>query len=113
MSVLTGISIGINCFGKGLYIPHYGSIIVNSTARFGDNCIIQSGTNISEGVVAGHDVYVAAGAVILKNVKIADGVIIAANAVLRDNITDDNAVVAGIPAKVISYNGMLTGRTEI
>lgn len=43
LSVKTGIQIGINSFGKGLGLFHYGSIVVNETARFGDYCVIQSG----------------------------------------------------------------------
>lgn len=53
LSERLGITIGPNCFGKGLYIPHYGSIVINGTAKFGDNCIIQNGVNVSEGVVCG------------------------------------------------------------
>lgn len=53
LSERLGITIGPNCFGKGLYIPHYGSIVVNGTARFGDNCIVQNGVNVSESVVCG------------------------------------------------------------
>ena len=48
LSVETGISIPPNTFGKGLYIPHHGSIVVNGTARFGDNCVIQNGVNVSD-----------------------------------------------------------------
>lgn len=48
LSVLTGISIPPNTFGKGLYIPHYGAIVVNGTVRFGDNCVIQNGVNVSD-----------------------------------------------------------------
>ena len=55
LSERLGITIGPNCFGKGLYIPHYGSIVVNGTARFGDNCIVQNGVNVSESVVCGGD----------------------------------------------------------
>lgn len=53
MSERLGITIGPNSFGKGLYMPHYGSIVVNGTARFGDYCIVQNGVNISESVVCG------------------------------------------------------------
>lgn len=53
LSEKLGITICPNCFGKGLYIPHYGSIVVNGTARFGDNCIVQNGVNVSESVVCG------------------------------------------------------------
>ena len=82
MSVKTGIQIGINTFGKGLGLFHYGSIVVNGTARFGDFCVLQSDVNISEGVRGGNEIYIAPGAKILENVLIADHVIIGANAVV-------------------------------
>lgn len=105
LSVITGISIPPNTFGKGLYIPHWGSIVVNGKARFGDNCVIQSGVNISENVKGGNHIYIAAGAKILIGVTISDDVIIAANAVVNKDVTEPNIVVGGIPAKKISDNG--------
>ena len=33
LSIKTGIFIPINTFGKGLALPHYGTIIVNESAR--------------------------------------------------------------------------------
>lgn len=103
--MITGITIPPNTFGKGLYIPHWGSIVVNGSARFGDNCVIQSGVNISEGVRGGDHVYLAAGAKILMNVIISDDVIVAANAVVNRDVTEKNVVVGGIPASVISKRG--------
>ena len=105
LSVLTGISIPPNTFGKGLYIPHWGSIVINSSSRFGDNCVVQSGVNVSEGVVGGNHIYLAAGAKVLIGVHIADDVIVGANAVLCHNVSEPNIVVAGIPAKKISDKG--------
>lgn len=105
LSVLTGISIPPNTFGKGLYIPHWGSIVVNGSACFGDNCVVQSGVNVSENVKGGNHLYLGAGAKILIGVTIADDVIIAANAVVNKNVTDPNIVVGGIPAKKISDKG--------
>lgn len=52
-SVLSGICIPPNTFGKGLALFHYGTIIVNPTARFGDYCCIQAGVNIAENVRGG------------------------------------------------------------
>ena len=43
LSVKSGISIRPNNFGKGLRIPHYGTIVVNMSARFGDYCVVQCG----------------------------------------------------------------------
>lgn len=102
----TGISIDINTFGKGLYLPHYGSIVVNSSAQFGDYCILQSDVNVSANVRCGNHVYIAAGAKVLKDVEIADYCIIGANAVVTKSIFEQNVALGGVPAKIISHNGM-------
>ena len=104
-SAITGITIPPNTFGKGLYLPHWGSIVVNGSARFGDNCVVQSGVNISENVHGGNHIYLAAGAKVLMGVNIPDDVIVAANAVVNKNITEPNVVVGGIPASIISKKG--------
>lgn len=95
MSVKTGIQIGINTFGKGLGLFHYGSIVVNGSARFGDYCVIQSDVNVSAGVQGGDEIYIAPGAKILENVQIANNVIIGANAVVSKNITEANTSWGG------------------
>ena len=105
MSVKTGIQIGINTFGKGLGLFHYGSIVVNGSARFGDYCVIQSDVNVSAGVQGGDEIYIAPGAKILENVQIANNVIIGANAVVSKNITEANTSWGGVPAKKISGKG--------
>lgn len=53
LSVKSGIQIPPNTFGSGLYIPHFGAIVVNETVRFGSDCVIQCGVNISEGAGGG------------------------------------------------------------
>lgn len=53
LSLLSGICIPPNTFGKGLGLYHYGTIIVNSSARFGDYCGIQAGVNVAENVRGG------------------------------------------------------------
>lgn len=111
-SLRTGISIDINTFGKGLYLPHYGSIVVNSTASFGDYCVIQSDTNVSANVKCGNHTYLAAGAKIMKNVVLSDYCIVGANAVVTKSVNEENVVLGGIPARIISRNGM-KNRTEV
>lgn len=113
LSERLGITIGPNCFGKGLYIPHYGSIVVNGTAKFGDNCIIQNGVNVSEGVVCGGGIYLGAGAKLLIGVHLADNIIVGANAVVTKSFEENNIVIAGIPAKKISNKGTKSGRLKI
>jgi serine O-acetyltransferase len=112
-SVKTGITISPNCFGKGLYIPHYGCIIVNSSARFGDYCIVQCGVNVSEGVKGGNRIYIGAGAKILIDVSLADDIIIGANAVVTKSFLEPNIVLAGLPAGKISNKGMSSNRNKI
>ena len=105
LSVKSGITIPINTFGKGLYIAHHGAIVVNPSAHFGDNCVIQNGVNISEKVTGGNHIYLGAGAKLMIGVTIADNVIVGANAVVTKSIEETNIVVAGIPAKKISDKG--------
>lgn len=105
MRLITGIQISENVFGKGLGLFHYGSIVVNETARFGDYCVIQNGVNISKNVTGGDRIYLAPGAKINGDVHIANGVIIGSNAVVTHSIEEENTTWAGIPAKKISDKG--------
>ena len=105
VGIKTGLEISPGTFGKGLYIPHWGPIIVNGSARLGDNCLVQSGVVICEGVQGGNHLYLAAGSKVLRNVTLADDIIVAANAVVTKSFEEPNIVVGGIPAKKISDNG--------
>lgn len=105
-----GFSIPLNVFDKGLYIAHYGSIVVNAESVIGENCRIHEGVCIGadgEGgaPIIGNNVFIATGAKIIGNVKIADGVAIGANAVVVKDITEPNTTWAGVPANKISNNG--------
>lgn len=100
-----GFYIPRDVFGPGLYIPHTGSIIVNPNARVGKNCQINNnvviGQNKGKSPVIGDNVFIGPGAVISGDVYIADNVWIGANAVVTHNIDTPNALVGGIPAKII------------
>ena len=113
LSERLGITIDPNCFGKGLYLPHYGSIVVNGSARFGDWCIVQNGVNVSESVVCGGGIYLGAGSKLLIGVNLADNIIVGANAVVTKSFNEPNIVIAGIPAKKISDKGMNSGRVKV
>jgi serine O-acetyltransferase len=108
-----GIVISPNCtIGPGLYIGHFGGIVVHPDARIGKNCNISHGVTIGQsnrgsrkGVpVIGDNVYIGPGAKILGCIHIGDDVAIGANSVVTKDIAD-HAVVIGIPGKVISYRG--------
>ncbi|WP_420096244.1 glycosyltransferase [Brevibacterium sediminis] len=105
VSTLTGISIPPGSFGKGLGIPHHGSIVVHSAARFGEWCCVQNNVNIGAhagGVPRGGDfIYIAPGAVIYGDVAIGTGSVIGANAVVRSDVTP-RTTWAGAPARKVS-----------
>ncbi len=105
-----GFTIHVNTCGKGLYIPHWGSIVINEGARIGDNLLIQIGANIGQNYTDDnvptigdnvYNVYIGPGAKIFGKITIANGVAIGANSVVNKSITEENVSVAGIPARII------------
>jgi len=98
--------------GAGLYIPHFGTIVVNPTVTLGENVYLSH--NITLGKVhsgkrqgapkIGNDVFIGAGAVVIGNVHIGNNAFLCPNCVVIDDVPD-NAVVSGQPAKIISMKG--------
>ena len=110
LSLKLGYSIPCNVCGGGLALPHYGTIVINSGAKIGQNCRIQTCVNIGatygakSAPVIGNNVYIGPGAKIIGEVTIADGVCIGAGAVVTKSITEPNTTWGGVPAKKISDN---------
>lgn len=106
-----GLSIGLNVFGPGLSLVHYGQIVVNENTVAGKNCRIHEGVTIGAtngdpaAPVIGDNVFIASGAKIIGNVKIADNVAVGANAVVVKDILEPGITVGGVPAKKISDHG--------
>jgi serine O-acetyltransferase len=98
--------------GPGLFIGHFGGILVSNAAKIGRNCNLSHEVTIGlssrgerVGVpTIGDNVYIGPGAKIFGAITIGNNVAIGANAVVTHDVPD-NAVVAGVPAKVISMNG--------
>lgn len=112
-SLVLGIQIPLGTnIGAGLYLPHYGTIVIHQKSIIGKHCNIGQGVTIGvagrgnkKGIPQiGNYVYIAPGAKIIGNIKIGNNVMVGANAVVTKDVPD-NAVVAGIPAKIISFNG--------
>lgn len=106
----TGIQVPLGAhIAEGLKFFHHGCIIIAQSAKIGKNASIHQGVTIGRvfagakaGVPAiGDNVVIFAGAKLLGNIKVGDGAVIGANAVVVNDVPA-NAVVAGIPAKVIS-----------
>lgn len=101
LGLKTGFSIPYNVFGPGLVLFHYGTVIVNKSAKVGRDCQLYCCTNIGANVEIGDRAFIAPGVKILDNVKIADGVKIGANSVVSRDILEPNIVVVGAPARKI------------
>lgn len=101
LSYKLGFTLYKNQFGPGLYIMHYGTIVVNPACRIGANCNINADVNIGMGgSIIGNDCYISPGVKIVKPVHIGNHVVIGANAVVTKDIPDD-CMVVGIHAKII------------
>jgi serine O-acetyltransferase len=113
VEIMTGIDLPFTArIGKGLYIGHFGCIILGSKTVMGEYCNIsnentigQAGRNgIQKTPVIGNRVYIAPGAKIFGGITIGDNVAIGANSVVTIDLPD-NAVAVGIPAKIINFKG--------
>lgn len=111
IQIKTGMGIPMNVFGPGLSIAHLGTMVINGHAKVGKNCRIHPGTTIGingrSGEVAkvGDNVYFSNGCKLIGDIEIGDGIVIAAGAVVTSSFTEENAVIGGVPAKIISYSG--------
>lgn len=105
-SMKLGFSIPLNTLGKGICLPHRGTIVINSKAKIGNFCKIHVCTNIGghDGGVPniGNKVYIAPGAKIFGDIRIADKIVIGANAVVNKSFLEEGITIGGIPAKKIS-----------
>ena len=119
IEVLAGISLSPEAeVGGGLYVGHFGHVVVNPRARIGRNCNLSPGVVIGsggrgedesggprEGVpTLGDRVYVGPGAVVFGPVEIGEDAAIGANAVVMNSVPP-RAIVAGSPAQVVSRKG--------
>ncbi len=102
-----GISISYRTqIGSGLYIGHFGGIVINKNVVVGKNCNIshqvtlgKANRGVKKGYpVIGDNVYLGPGAKVIGNVKIGNNVAVGANCVVTKDIPD-NGVVVGIPGK--------------
>ena len=93
--------------GEGLYIGHFGSIIINPAAKIGRNFSIAAGTLIGnaqgkrKGIpTIGDNVYMGRNSIVIGGVSIGHNVLIAPGAFVNFDVPD-NCIVIGNPGKII------------
>ena len=100
--------------GSGFYIGHFGCITVHSRTVIGKNCNLSQGVTLGQAnrgknkgyATIGDNTYIGPGAKIVGAVRIGNNVAVGANCVVTRDVPD-NAVVAGVPGKIISYQGSI------
>lgn len=108
LKIKTGFYIFPNTLGKGVNLVHPGFIRIDRFVHIGENATIlpmvlfgkKSPGIDNPDIYVGNNVYVSTGVTILGPVKIGNNVTVGAGAVVTKDIPD-NAVVGGVPAKVI------------
>jgi serine O-acetyltransferase len=93
--------------GKKSFLAYGGiAVVIHKRAKIGERVIISQcvtiggRSNHSKVPIIGNDVYIGASAQVLGPIKIGNNVTIGAGSVVIKDIPD-NAVVAGVPAKII------------
>jgi serine O-acetyltransferase len=102
--------------GAGLYLGHWGTLVINPKAKIGENCNIAQGVTIAqanrgknEGVPEiGNQVWIGPNAVIVGNIKIGDNVLIAPNVFVNFNVPA-NSVVVGNPGSISTNENATLG----
>lgn len=79
-----------------------GVIIYSREHGIDLNDSIRNQPKISEKIIIGDDVWIAAGAIILKGIKIGKGAVVSAGSIVNRDVPK-NAIVAGNPARIIKY----------
>lgn len=112
LSTLYGVQISRSMtLGRGFYIGHGVSIVINASAVIGEHCDIYQMSTIgswhSNAAIIGNNVVIGPNVNIVENVKIGDNVIIGAGSVVTKDIPS-NCMVVGNPAKVIKKLNLTT-----
>ncbi|CAM4383132.1 MULTISPECIES: serine O-acetyltransferase [Zobellia] len=105
-----GIQIPIKTkIGHGLYLGHFGMIVINEKAVIGNNCNLSHSITIGQtnrgkrkgSPIIGNEVWIGTGTVIAGNIKIGNNVLIAPNSFVNSDVPE-NSLVIGNPAQIIA-----------
>lgn len=113
LQVRFGFQIPHTCkIGAGLFLGHFGNIVVNQGVEIGCNC------NIAQGVTLGYvsrgskkgcpkigdRVWIGPNAVVIGNISVGNDVLIAPLSLVNSDVAD-KSVLQGNPSTVVSTNG--------
>nr|WP_189426796.1 acyltransferase [Devosia pacifica] len=104
------ISGKVRC-GDGVRIASHVTIVGFNHGFEDKNVPIYTQAHDSQGITIKGDAWIGANAVILDGVTIGHGVVVAAGAVVSRDVPD-NAIVAGVPAKVVRLRGQQSAQTQ-
>lgn len=102
--------------GPGLYIGHYGHVIINPKAVLGSNINIAVGVTIGQenrgkrigAPIIGDKVWIGTNAVIVGKITIGSDVLIAPNSYVNFDVPD-HSIVIGNPARIIPCENATEG----
>lgn len=110
---LTQVRLGIQIphvtqIGGGLFMGHYGGIVISNEAKIGENCNIAQGVTIGRinkgprkgAPKIGNKVWIGPNAVLAGNITIGDNVLIAPLSFVNMDVPA-NCIVIGNPAQII------------
>jgi serine acetyltransferase len=108
--ILSGVQISRHTkIGGGLLLPHFGTIVLNHKATYGESLTLFHGVTVgAKGTASkvvgvpkiGNNVTLSAGAIILGEVVIGDNATVGAGSVVVKNVPT-NAIAVGNPARII------------
>ena len=108
LSIYLGFTIPPNTCGPGLRLNHWGTIVISAEARIGAGARINVCVNVGlkDGMAPqiGDEAYLGPGAKLFGGIELGNGVRVGANAVVNRSFPD-NAILAGVPAKLIGHTG--------
>ena len=108
--------------GRYSFINPFTDLIIMHSLKIGNNCSIswhcqfldedfhqiryerKPDENGNKGIEIGDNVWIGSYVYIYKGVKIPNGCIIASNSVVKDSFDEENALIAGNPAKIVKRN---------
>lgn len=99
--------------GKGMFIDHGAGVVIGETSEVGDHVTLYQGVTLGgtgkergkRHPTIGNNVVIGAGAIILGNITIGDNSRIGAGSVVIKPVPP-NASAVGVPARVVSINGV-------